>query len=64
MDPGAAQLHHDLRVLVDALRTLQKDDPARPDLERLAESALLAIDWSCPGSDALSPAVCRRAHAR
>ncbi|HLZ30660.1 MAG TPA: glycoside hydrolase family 38 C-terminal domain-containing protein [Chloroflexota bacterium] len=52
MDPGATQLHHDLRVLVDALKTLEKDHPARPDLEHLAESALVAIDWSCPGSAA------------
>ena len=52
IDPGATQLHHDLRVLVDALKTLEKDNPARPDLERLAEGALLAIDWSSPGSGA------------
>ena len=40
MDPGATQLHHDLRVLADALKTLEKDNPARPDLERLAEVGL------------------------
>ena len=41
VDPGATQLHHDLRVLVDALKTLEPDNPARPDLERLAETALI-----------------------
>jgi alpha-mannosidase len=50
VDAGAMQLHHDLRVLVDALNTLDKEHPARPDLERLAESALISIDWSDPGS--------------
>jgi alpha-mannosidase len=50
VDPGASQLHHDLRVLSDALAALDPADPARPDLERLAEGALLSIDWSCPGS--------------
>src|SRR5437762_5191578 len=50
VDPGVAQLQHDLRVLADALRVLAPDDPAQPDLARLAESALLAIDWRCLGS--------------
>jgi alpha-mannosidase len=51
VDCGATQLYHDLRVLHDALRTLEADHTARPDLERLVERALLAIDWSCPGSE-------------
>jgi alpha-mannosidase len=59
VDPGATQLHHDLRVLVDALKTLEPDHPARPDLERLAESALMTIDWSCPGSDAFRASLAR-----
>jgi alpha-mannosidase len=53
-DPGAVQLHHDLRVLADALRALEPEDPARPDLERLAETALIMIDWRYPGSPAFS----------
>jgi len=52
LDPGAMQLHHDLRVLVDALSALEQEHPARPDLERLAESALITIDWSGLGSRA------------
>jgi alpha-mannosidase len=59
VDPGATQLHHDLRVLVDALKTLEPDNPARPDLERLAETALLAIDWTCPGSAAFRDSLAR-----
>jgi alpha-mannosidase len=51
IDPGATQLRHDLRVLSDALVALPADDSARPDLERIAASALLAIDWRSPGSD-------------
>jgi alpha-mannosidase len=58
-DPGATQLYHDLRVLADALRALATDDPARPDLERIAESALLAIDWSCAGSQAFRDSAAR-----
>ena len=49
-DTGALQLHHDLRVLVDALKALEPDNAARPDLERLAETALIMIDWRCAGS--------------
>ncbi|HET6318660.1 MAG TPA: glycoside hydrolase family 38 C-terminal domain-containing protein, partial [Chloroflexota bacterium] len=60
-DPAATQLYHDLRVLTDALSTLAPNDPARPDLERIAESALLTLDWSCPGSTAFR-ASCARAH--
>src|SRR5437667_52546 len=59
VDPGATQLHHDLRVLVDALKTLESDNPARPDLESLAETALLAIDWTCPGSPAFRASLAR-----
>jgi alpha-mannosidase len=50
VDPGATQLHHDVRVLLDALKTLEPEHPARPALERLAETALVMIDWRCPGS--------------
>jgi alpha-mannosidase len=50
LDPGAVQLAHDLSILGDALQALGADDPARPGLECLAESALHAIDWSSPGS--------------
>ncbi|MGI9146389.1 MAG: alpha-mannosidase [Chloroflexota bacterium] len=59
VDPGATQLHHDLRVLVDALRVLELDNPARPDIERLAEGALLAIDWSGHGSAAFRESLAR-----
>jgi alpha-mannosidase len=62
VDPGAMQLHHDLRVLVDALKTLEREHPARPDLEHLAESALIAIDWSNPGSGPFRASLAR-AHA-
>jgi alpha-mannosidase len=62
VDPGATQLHHDLRVLVDALNTLEPQHPARPDLERVAESALVAIDWRCPGSAPFRDSLAR-AHA-
>ena len=62
VDPGASQLQHDLRVLYDALQTLAPVDPARPDLERIAEAALLAIDWSCPGGDAFRASLAH-AHA-
>src|SRR5712692_174248 len=58
-DPGALQLHHDLRVLVDALKALEPDHPARPDLERLAETALVTIDWSCPGSGSFRDSLAR-----
>src|SRR5262245_15552217 len=58
-DPGATQLRHDLRILDNALRTLPADDPARVELERTAEAALLAIDWSCPGSDAFRASLSR-----
>ena len=50
VDPAAMGLYQDLRVLRDALNTLNPDDAARPALERLAGDALLAIDWSCPAS--------------
>ncbi len=60
-DPGVTQLFHDLRILGDALHTLAPTDPARPDLERIAESALLCIDWGCPGSRAFRDS-CDRAH--
>jgi alpha-mannosidase len=52
IDPGTSQLGHDLRVLADALKTLPADAPARPRLEDIAELALSAIDWTCPGSAA------------
>src|SRR5207248_876021 len=52
VDPGATQLRHDLRILYDALATLPPEDPSRLELERIAEAALLAIDWSCPGAEA------------
>lgn len=58
-DPGATQLYQDLRVLADALRVLAAEDPARPELERVAEVALHAIDWSCPGSDAFRHSLSR-----
>ncbi|MCA1644587.1 MAG: glycosyl hydrolase-related protein, partial [Chloroflexi bacterium] len=61
VDPGAMRLHHDLRVLVDALRALQQSHPARPDLERLAETALMAIDWTGPGTSAFRASM-GRAH--
>jgi alpha-mannosidase len=61
-DPGATQLHHDLRVLVDGLKALEPDNPARPDLERLAETALIMIDWRCPGTPAFRESLAR-AHA-
>src|SRR5262249_2964767 len=51
-DPGGVGLYHDLRVLAGALRALAPDDPARPDLERIAEKGLRAIEWSCQGSSA------------
>ncbi|HTD77413.1 MAG TPA: hypothetical protein VK898_07245, partial [Chloroflexota bacterium] len=51
VDPAAMGVYQDLRVLYDALKTLQADDAARPGLEQLAEDALLTIDWSCPGSE-------------
>jgi alpha-mannosidase len=59
VDSGATQLHHDLRVLVDALKALETENPARPDIERLAEAALLAIDWTCPGSAAFRGSLAR-----
>src|SRR6266567_2884468 len=62
VDPGAMQLHHDLRVLVDALNTLEPEHPARPDLELVAESALIAIDWRSPGSGPFRDSLAR-AHA-
>ncbi|HEY2594147.1 MAG TPA: alpha-mannosidase, partial [Chloroflexota bacterium] len=46
VDRGAVQLSYDLVVLADALRSLPSDDPARPRLERIAEGALRAMDWS------------------
>ena len=52
IDPAISQLSHDLRVLADALKTLPADDPARSRLEDIAELALNAIDWNCPGSEA------------
>jgi alpha-mannosidase len=52
VDPGATDLYHDLRVLADALRTLDQTHPARSEFERLAESALTSIDWMCPGGPA------------
>ena len=61
IDPGATQLHHDLRVLTDALETLAANDPARPELERIGESAVLAIDWRCPGSEEFRESL-QRAH--
>src|SRR5207237_6572010 len=59
VDPGAMHLHNDLRVLVDALKTLQEEHPARPQLERLAESALITIDWTCPGSGSFRASLSR-----
>jgi alpha-mannosidase len=58
---AAEQLGHDLTVLTDALRTLPPSDAARPELERLAESVLLAIDWSDPGSPTFRASL-ERAH--
>ena len=52
LDPGTTQLGQDLRVLADALKVLPVEDPARPRLEDIAELALTAIDWNCPGSAA------------
>jgi alpha-mannosidase len=52
IDPGTSQLGQDLRVLADALKTLPATDPARPRLEDIAELALNAIDWNCPGDAA------------
>jgi alpha-mannosidase len=49
IDASATQLHHDLRVLADALRVLPADDPARSGLEDVAELALDAVDWTSPG---------------
>ena len=49
IDPGANQLAHDLRILADALKRLDADDPARPALEEVAEAGLQEIDWTCPG---------------
>ncbi|GAC1316625.1 MAG: alpha-mannosidase [Chloroflexota bacterium] len=49
-DSGALALYHDMRVLIDALRALRPENTARPTLERLAESALMVIDWRTPGS--------------
>ena len=59
VDLGATRLSYDLTVLVDALRTLPATDPARPQLERLAEAVLRTIDWSAPGS-APFPAISMR----
>jgi alpha-mannosidase len=50
IDHGAAQLAYDLLVLADALRALPTDHPARPSLERIAETALQTMDWSSAGS--------------
>jgi alpha-mannosidase len=52
IDPATSQLGQDLRVLTDAMKSLPAEDPARPRLEDIAELALNAIDWSCPGSTA------------
>jgi len=60
-DSGVIQLYHDLRVLVDALRALALDSPARVELERIAEAALLAIDWTSPGEQSFR-ASCAYAH--
>lgn len=51
-DPSTSALYYDLLVLTDALGALPEDDAARRELQRIAESALLRIDWSCPGDDA------------
>jgi len=59
-DSGATLLHHDLRVLVDAIKTLEPFHPARPNLERLAEQALITVDWTCPGSPASRASLARR----
>ncbi|HEV7666506.1 MAG TPA: glycoside hydrolase family 38 C-terminal domain-containing protein, partial [Chloroflexota bacterium] len=58
-DPAALQLYHDVRVLVDALRALPLVHTARPALERLAESALVEIDWRSPGSAAFRASLAR-----
>jgi len=62
VDRDASQLTYDLTVLRDALESLAAADPARPALERLAEAALLAIDWSRPASPAFRDSLAR-AHA-
>ncbi len=62
VDAGASQLVYDLSVLTDALRTLPPTDPARPELERLAQSVLLTIDWTSGGSSAFRTSL-DRAHA-
>jgi len=59
VDGGVSQLAHDLRVLWDALLRLAADDPARPRLEQVAESALQTIDWSSVGSQAFRDSAAR-----
>ncbi len=51
IDHGAMQLSYDLLVLADALRSLPTDAASRPRLERIAEAALHAMDWSSVGSE-------------
>jgi alpha-mannosidase len=51
IDAGAAQLSYDLLILADALQSLPADDPARPQIERIAELALGCIDWGSIGSE-------------
>jgi len=59
IDPGASALYFDLLVVADALSALRPDEPLRPDFEQLAETALLSIDWSCPGSAAFRASLAR-----
>jgi alpha-mannosidase len=59
VDVGVGQLAQDLRVLWDALVRLAADDPARPQLERIAESALQTIDWADVGSRAFRDSAAR-----
>ncbi|HET6319388.1 MAG TPA: hypothetical protein VFG86_23265, partial [Chloroflexota bacterium] len=61
VDTTATPIWHDLRILADALKALDIDDPAHTELERIAEAALLTIDWSYPGSEAFRASLARAA---
>lgn len=62
VDPDASGLYSDLEVLVDALASLRPADTPRAELARLAEAALVAVDWSQPGGPAFRASL-RRARA-